>query len=56
MSKPMLKEARRKIQKDKLENVKLRYADAANTGFPNASFDFIIMGLILHECKKELIY
>ena len=53
-SKPMLAEGRRKIMKAGIKNLKLLCRDAVNTGVRDKSFDFIIIGLVLHECDPEL--
>lgn len=53
-SKSMLREARRKLQKGKLENVRLLCRDATKTGLKDASFDYVILGLVLHECNADL--
>lgn len=53
-SEAMLKEARRKIEKGKLKNVKLLCRDATQTGLESDSFDYIILGLVLHECDARL--
>lgn len=53
-SEPMLREARLKISKSKLQNIQVQNADATATGLPEKSFDFIIIGLVLHECSPEL--
>lgn len=54
LSKEMLKGAKRKVHKADLKNVRLRCADATNTKIPKESFDYIIIGLVLHECEPEL--
>jgi len=53
-SKPMLKRARQKVQKLGLSNVKLICRDATDTGLKDEMFDYIIIGLVLHECNSEL--
>lgn len=53
-SKAMLREARAKVKKSGLKNVKLVCTDATKTGIKSESFDYIIMGLVLHECSEEL--
>ena len=53
-SRAMLKEAKGKIRKEQLNNVKLLCKDATQTGLKDHSFDCIIIGLVLHECNKEL--
>lgn len=53
-SKEMLREAEHKIQAEGLNNVELVCRDATKTGFQDKCFDYIIMGLVLHECTAEL--
>ena len=53
-SKPMLRKARQKVRELNLENVKLICRDATDTGLRNEMFDFIIIGLVLHECNPDL--
>ena len=53
-SKDMLREAKRKIKKNKLDNIKVKIADATDSGLKEKSFDYIIIGLVLHECSKDL--
>ena len=53
-SKQMLREGKRKIRRDNLENVKLICRDATKTGIKDAAFDYVIIGLVLHECNPEL--
>lgn len=53
-SKDMLREAKRKIRKSKLKNVKVKVADATASGIKEKSFDYIVIGLVLHECSPEL--
>ena len=53
-SKPMLKEGMRKVKKGNLKNVKLVCRDALNTGIKNSTFDYVIIGLVLHECDPDL--
>lgn len=53
-SRDMLREAKRKIRKNHLENIKVKVADATDSGLKEKSFDFIIIGLVLHECSKDL--
>lgn len=54
LSREMLTVARKKIKKKKLTNVYLKCADATNIDLKEASFDYIIIGLVLHECSPEL--
>ena len=53
-SKPMLRKARQKVVDTGLKNVKLICRDATNTGLKSGCFDYIIIGLVLHECNPEL--
>lgn len=53
-SKDMLREAKRKIRKSKLTNVRVKAADATDSGLKEKSFDYIVIGLVLHECTPEL--
>lgn len=53
-SKPMLREGKRKVNKEKLQNVKLVCRDATNTGLKDETFDYVIIGLVLHECNPDL--
>lgn len=50
----MLKEARKKVKNAKIDNVKFVCRDATKTGLKSGSFDYIIIGLVLHECNEEL--
>ena len=54
ISEKMLGVAYRKIKKAGLNNVYLKKADATNTKLPDKCFDYIIIGLVLHECNPEL--
>lgn len=53
-SKSMLKKARQKVQELGLSNVKLICRDATDTGLKDEMFDYIIIGLVLHECDAIL--
>jgi len=53
-SKDMLREAKRKIRKNKLSNVKVKVADATESGLKENSYDYIVIGLVLHECSPLL--
>ena len=53
-SKSMLKKARQKVQELGLSNVKLICRDATDTGLKDEMFDYIIIGLVLHECDSNL--
>lgn len=53
-SKAMLREADSKIKSAGLHNVKLLCRDAAHTGLKPQIFDYIITGLVLHECNEDL--
>lgn len=50
----MLREAKRKIRKSGLKNIKVKTADATASGLKEKSFDYIVIGLVLHECSPEL--
>ncbi len=54
ISKSMLTVARDKYRKKDLSNVYLRCTDATSTGFKDKTFDYIIIGLVLHESSPEL--
>lgn len=54
LSKEMLGEAKRKVEKSSMKNVYLRNADATDTKLPQESFDYVILGLVLHECSPQL--
>lgn len=53
-SKAMLREASAKIKSAGLQNVKLICRDATQTGLKPQIFDYIIIGLVLHECNADL--
>lgn len=53
-SKPMLREGKRKVIREGLNNVKLLCRDATDTRLKEGSFDYIIIGLVLHECDPDL--
>lgn len=53
-SESMLREAKEKIKKEGLKNVKICCCDATQTGLKGESFDYIIIGLVLHECDANL--
>lgn len=53
-SKSMLMKARQKVQSLDLKNVKLICRDATDTGLKDEMFDYIILGLVLHECNPDL--
>jgi ubiquinone/menaquinone biosynthesis C-methylase UbiE len=55
LSKDMLRIAKKKINKKHLENVKLKCASATETGMLDNTFDYIIIGLVLHESSPTLI-
>ena len=54
LSGAMLQEAKKKISEAALNNVELVQGDATATQFADASFDYVIIGLVLHECSPEL--
>lgn len=53
-SEAMLREAKAKVKKTGLKNVRLLCRDATQTGLPSKSFEYVILGLVLHECNAEL--
>ena len=53
-SMPMLKKARQKVIDNGLKNVKLICRDATDTGIKSGTFDYVIIGLVLHECNPDL--
>lgn len=53
-SESMLREARKKISLEGAGNATLICTDATNTGLKDKSFDYITLGLVLHECNEEL--
>ena len=53
-SKSMLLKARQKVNSHGLNNVKLICRDATDTGLKDELFDYIIIGLALHECNPDL--
>ncbi len=50
----MLKIAKKKIKKEHLKNITVENTDAANTRYPDESFDYLIIGLVLHEMETDL--
>lgn len=52
-SEAMLREAKKKIKQEHLGKGMLLCKDATNTGLEGESFDYIIIGLVLHECREE---
>lgn len=55
LSEQMLRVAKKKVNRQGMKNVYLKCADAAKTGLPDKSFDYIIIGLVLHESCPEFI-
>lgn len=55
LSKDMLRVAKKKLYKQHIRNVYLKCADATKTKMKKQSFDYIIIGLVLHESSPELI-
>ena len=53
-SKPMLRKAKKKVEDNGLKNVKLVCRDATDTGIRSGAFEYVIIGLVLHECNPEL--
>ncbi|MDD3414564.1 MAG: class I SAM-dependent methyltransferase [Lachnospiraceae bacterium] len=54
ISKEMLNVAEKKCQDANLQNVYLRCEDATNTKFKNETFDYVVIGLVLHEIMPSL--
>ena len=54
LSPEMLAVAREKIRENGLENVETLVGDASHTNFEGSSFDYIILGLVLHEIEEIL--
>lgn len=54
LSEDMLMVAREKVKENQLDNVKLKCIDATNTALPSRSFDYVIIGLVLHEISPSL--
>lgn len=54
ISKEMLNVAKQKCQDANLQNVCLRCEDATNIKIDNETFDYVIIGLVLHECSPKL--
>ena len=52
LSPEMLEIARGKIQENGLKNVEVLAGDATRTDFAGGSFDYIILGLVLHETEE----
>lgn len=55
LSRDMLRVAKKKLYKRQIKNVYLKCADATKTEMKKQSFDYIIIGLVLHESSPELI-
>ncbi|SEP55246.1 Transglutaminase-like superfamily protein [Lachnospiraceae bacterium NE2001] len=53
-SMPMLKKARQKVIDNGLKNAKLICRDATDTRIKKGTFDYVIIGLVLHECNPNL--
>lgn len=53
-SESMLKEDKKKTEKANLRNVKLLCRDATQTSLESNYFDYIIIGLVIHECNADL--
>ena len=52
-SRQMLQKAKLKVEEKGLKNVKLLCRDATDTGIRDGVFDYIIIGLVLHECDPK---
>lgn len=55
LSRDMLRVAKKKLCRQHIRNVYLKCADATKTEMKEQSFDYIIIGLVLHESGPELI-
>lgn len=55
LSKDMLRVAKKKLCRHQIRNVYLKCADATKTKMKKQSFDYIIIGLVLHESSPQLI-
>lgn len=54
LSRNMLQEAEKRVRTEQIGNVYLKCADAAETGMEAESFDYVILGLVLHESSPDL--
>lgn len=54
LSPEMLEIARGKIRENRLKNAEVLAGDATRTDFASGSFDYIILGLVLHETEGPL--
>jgi len=54
LSADMLKIAEKKFCKKNIRNIEISVTDACNSGFPNNSFDIILISLVLHEINEDL--
>lgn len=54
ISEEMLSVAKKKCQDAHLQNVCLRCEDATNTKIENETFDYVVIGLVLHESSPKL--
>lgn len=54
LSPEMLQVAHRKLEKSGHTNIRLKCADATATSLSTESFDYVILGLVLHEMAPEL--
>lgn len=54
ISEKMLQVADKKLKKNAIQNVFIKCADATDTSLKSDSFDYIIIGLVLHELSPEL--
>lgn len=55
LSKEMLQTAKQKVSRHQINNIHLKCLDATNTGLKSNSFDYVILGLVLHESSPQLI-
>ncbi len=54
LSKDMLKIAQGKVERSKVQNIKLYHMDATHMGFQDKFFDKILLSLVLHEVEENL--
>lgn len=54
LSRDMLKIAKKKVKKEKISNVKLRYMDATELTFKTGKFDKVLISLVLHELDEPV--
>lgn len=54
-SRAMLREACKRIREAQINNVSLKCTDATETGLADGIFDYVIIGLVLHESSPRLV-